>query len=112
MDVRRAKLLDQPHSTPLPDSRFGCLRRSTSLSMFILPKSGKYQDDTLVDAHLYYVALFKAMARLAAADRRGAFDEHIRAFGGAPGVFSAPRAAPDTAGRSHLPGSFRRRGTK
>ena len=47
----------------------------------ILPKSGKYQDDRVIDAHLYYFALFRAMARMAAADKRGLFD---RVIGAAP----------------------------
>jgi len=41
----------------------------------LLPKSGKYQDDRIIDSHLYYYALLRAMARMAAADKRGAFDE-------------------------------------
>ena len=40
----------------------------------IMPKSGKYQDDRIADAHLYYYALLKAMARMAAADKIGRFD--------------------------------------
>ena len=36
--------------------------------------SGKYQDDRIVDAHLYYYALFRSMAQMAAADKQGRFD--------------------------------------
>lgn len=46
----------------------------------LLPKSGKYQDDRLADSHLYYCALMRAMAKIAAADKRGVFDEHIDVF--------------------------------
>lgn len=46
----------------------------------ILPKSGKYQDDRLPNAHEYYYALMKAFARVAAADKRGAFDSVVGPF--------------------------------
>jgi len=56
----------------------------------VLPKSGKYQDDRIVDAHLYYYALFRAMARVAAADKRGCFDHHLGRQGdGGPPARSA-----------------------
>lgn len=48
----------------------------------VLPKSGKYQDDRIVDAHKYYFALMRAMARMAAGDKIGAYDEHITVFAG------------------------------
>jgi len=56
----------------------------------VLPKSGKYQDDRIADCHLYYYALFRAMARMAAADKRGRFDDALKQFPG--GGYSA--AAP------------------
>ena len=49
----------------------------------MLPKSGKYQDDRIVDAHLYYYALLRAMARMAAADKRGKYDRALAQFPGA-----------------------------
>ena len=67
----------------------------------LLPKSGKYQDDRLADAHLYYMALFKAMARMAAADKLGVFDEHMGVFG-ASSSSSLARPVPDTPGRRAL----------
>ena len=54
----------------------------------VLPKSGKYQDDRIVDAHLFYYALLRAMARMAAADKRGRFDEALARF---PGGGNMPR---------------------
>ena len=55
----------------------------------ILPKSGKYQDDRLPLSQEYYYALMRAFARVAAADKRGAFDSVVDFF--APG--KAPVAA-------------------
>jgi len=46
----------------------------------ILAKCGKYQDGRLKDAHEYYYALMKALARVAAADKQGAFGEVINSF--------------------------------
>ena len=62
----------------------------------VLPKTGKYQDDILVDAQLYYRALFRAMGRMAAADKVGVFDAHIDVFANA-GAY--PRTMPDSQGR-------------
>ena len=50
----------------------------------LLPKTGKYQDECLIDSHLYYKALFRAMARMAAADKTDVFDEHIAIFHSGP----------------------------
>ena len=55
----------------------------------VLPKSGKYQDDRIVDAHLYYYALLRAMARIAAADKRGKLDKALSQFPGG-GVMKGP----------------------
>lgn len=46
----------------------------------ILPKSNKYQDHRLQDSHEYYYALMRALARVAAADKRGVFDQVIDSF--------------------------------
>ena len=46
----------------------------------ILSKCGKYQDSRVKDVHEYYYALMKALARVAAADKQGAFEEVISSF--------------------------------
>ena len=54
--------------------------------------------DRIVDAHLYYFALMRAMARMAAGDALGVYDEHIAVF---QGTLSAKPAA-DTKSRREL----------
>ena len=67
----------------------------------LLPKTGKYQDDLLCDAHLYYRALFRAMGRMAAADKAGVFDAHISVFASANAF---PRPQRDTQRRRDMLG--------
>ena len=52
----------------------------------MLAKSGKYQDDRLAQAHEYYYALMRSFARIAAADKLGAFDSVISFFAGGLGA--------------------------
>ena len=67
----------------------------------VLPKSGKYQDDRMIDSHLYYYALLKAMARMAAADKRGVFDG---VFGPCPPATTIAKIAapPDSKSRRRM----------
>jgi len=65
----------------------------------VLPKCGKYQDDRLPNAHEYYFALFRAIAHIAAADKRGRFEPVLPCFVPA----TAPAAEPsDTPARSDM----------
>lgn len=60
----------------------------------LLPKAGKYQDDRLLNSHDYYYALFRALARVAAADMCGRFDPVLQCFaGGAPAAVSSDTPA-------------------
>ena len=63
----------------------------------ILPKCGKYQDDRLPNAHEYYFALMRGFARIAAADKRGRYDEAASCFDG--GVYGGGKPPADTAAR-------------
>ena len=59
----------------------------------ILPKVGKYQDHRLRGAHEYYFALMRAMARIGAADKRGALGPHRDLFARGT-TMTGSRAAP------------------
>ena len=52
----------------------------------ILPKCGKYQDHRLPNSADYYFALLRSMARIAAAEKRGALGEHRAVFAGSSGT--------------------------
>jgi len=75
----------------MPRLYFGDLCRDTSNFILIIEcieygngsimeKCGKYQDKRLKGAHEYYYALMIALARVAAADKQGVFDEIINSF--------------------------------
>jgi len=80
---------------PIPQYYFGDICRETTQYVLvtekiaygggtILPPCGKYQDKLLgSDAHRYYYALLRALARIAGNDKKGVFDEYS-SFGPAP----------------------------
>ena len=64
----------------------------------ILPKCGKYQDDTLgAKAAEYYFALLRACARIGAADKLGRFDSVAGTY-----AWEKPRGPPDTTRRREM----------